>query len=409
MRMARFCKKCGNEIAEGIKFCAKCGTPTDETWVCAACGHENKNGNFCAKCGGGKNGAVAALFPPQGAAFPGAGQRANPSFSLPGGKWAKLLPVFVVLAVAVYFTVGKFMVYRYDAKCGEIVAAMRESKELLVSMKELSGDPEEDGAKQFAEGLAKNAEKLEKQTAEFANMTAPEERNDKHNEFLSAMNRHKEFIKKLNEVLPRLMELRLWTRREQDSSDAFKKSLGDLKSAWDATVSTDMPLVAPNGDALLDTAFYKSVMDETFVAYLDKRKEFDKAYLNEKLKEYHAQRDADNEKLKAKKEVVFLRTGVVNEGSDLIIKGRFYNGTEDMVSGIKDMLVDIRCLQFDKEMLAIKDEPITVGLSGIWLAPGNSTNVMEIRLPGKAPKEYCNHFENNMHKIRWGVRRAIQR
>ncbi len=61
--MAKICKHCGNELKEGTKFCAKCGTPTGtvesapaapNAWTCPACGHENTKGKFCAKCGGGK-------------------------------------------------------------------------------------------------------------------------------------------------------------------------------------------------------------------------------------------------------------------------------------------------------------------------------------------------------------------
>ncbi len=61
--MAKICKHCGNELKEGTKFCAKCGTPTGtvesapaapNAWTCPACGHENAKGKFCSKCGGGK-------------------------------------------------------------------------------------------------------------------------------------------------------------------------------------------------------------------------------------------------------------------------------------------------------------------------------------------------------------------
>ncbi len=61
-----FCKKCGNQLNDGVKFCAKCGTPVatvapvveeapvieESKLLCKNCGNELKEGvKFCAKCG----------------------------------------------------------------------------------------------------------------------------------------------------------------------------------------------------------------------------------------------------------------------------------------------------------------------------------------------------------------------
>lgn len=53
-----FCKKCGNELKDGTKFCPKCGTAVDqipkeeEKKLCTGCGAELKPGaKFCPKCG----------------------------------------------------------------------------------------------------------------------------------------------------------------------------------------------------------------------------------------------------------------------------------------------------------------------------------------------------------------------
>lgn len=502
--MANFCKKCGNKLSPGIKFCAKCGTPIGQTvpmgqkvqgtpsvqtvppaaetengWICASCGQENKSGKFCAKCGKAKEEQSASFVAPpisapanvaassaalqipadsaptdvvspapvsasetqetsafaspdvippasatvfeeqtervsavpvdsRDAVLPDRGQKTMPSFSLQDGKWAKLLPVLVVLAVVAYFAISKFMVYRYDAKCGELVASMRETKELFEGVKEFSGDPESEGEKQFSERLMQNMERLKKQSSELEKMTPPEDKEGQHELFLAAVKKHTEWVRTSTAVIHYCQE-RLWTLAEKEkNTEALGKSLAAWKTAEEA-VRMDMPLAAPNGEVMLDAAFYENTRMGTFAEYWKKREAFDKAYVADKLKEYHAQRDADNEKLKEKKEVVFLLMKVRNEGKDVILVGRFYNGTEDMVTGIKDMLVDIRFLRFEEEIHAIKDEPANIGISGIWLAPKESTNVIEIRLPGKVPKGYCNHFEVNMHKVRWNVRRAVQR
>jgi len=56
-----FCPKCGNEIKDGAKFCAKCGWAVPAATAqaasvekrCASCGTVLKDGvKFCPKCGG---------------------------------------------------------------------------------------------------------------------------------------------------------------------------------------------------------------------------------------------------------------------------------------------------------------------------------------------------------------------
>lgn len=46
------CKKCGNKIPKGGKFCSKCGAPVEETKSCQSCGKTiNLDSQFCTYCG----------------------------------------------------------------------------------------------------------------------------------------------------------------------------------------------------------------------------------------------------------------------------------------------------------------------------------------------------------------------
>ena len=73
-----FCPKCGNEVKDGAKFCAKCGWAVPVTAVptvvvqtapvekrCASCGTALKDGvKFCPKCGGAVSAGGSPVTPP---------------------------------------------------------------------------------------------------------------------------------------------------------------------------------------------------------------------------------------------------------------------------------------------------------------------------------------------------------
>lgn len=51
-----YCKKCGNEMADGAAFCSKCGAPAEtemnEKKFCSMCGQEiHPNAVVCPRCG----------------------------------------------------------------------------------------------------------------------------------------------------------------------------------------------------------------------------------------------------------------------------------------------------------------------------------------------------------------------
>ena len=107
-------------------------------------------------------------------------------------------------------------------------------------------------------------------------------------------------------------------------------------------------------------------------------------------------------------EVVFLADNAYKNGSDLILSGRFYNGTGDLVTSIMDMQIDLKVSLFGTEVQSLKDEPFSLQLSGLRLMPQQTTDVVQLRLPGKAPEEDFNEFEEHVHKIRWSRMKARQ-
>ena len=65
------------------------------------------------------------------------------------------------------------------------------------------------------------------------------------------------------------------------------------------------------------------------------------------------------------------------------------------------MQVDIKVSLFGAEVQSLKDEPYAANLTGWQLAPQQSTDVVQLRLAGKAPEGDFNEFEAHVHKISW--------
>ena len=142
---------------------------------------------------------------------------------------------------------------------------------------------------------------------------------------------------------------------------------------------------------------------------MQKKLAFDERYVIEKRQEYRERHQAEQRALIEKKEVVFLIGSVWKEGQDLLLQGQFYNGTGDVVTSIKDMLLDVTLLRFDRELESFTDFLQEENITNLNLTPGQFSFTVTLRLEGKAPAEDFNHYTVNAHKIRWGVRRAVPR
>ena len=85
--MDKNCKKCGADIADGMKFCIKCGTPvspeTDKAKFCMHCGAAIPAGaKFCIRCGS-TAGTTGVAAPPIAAPAGGNPQAAPPAAAAP--------------------------------------------------------------------------------------------------------------------------------------------------------------------------------------------------------------------------------------------------------------------------------------------------------------------------------------
>ena len=163
------------------------------------------------------------------------------------------------------------------------------------------------------------------------------------------------------------------------------------------------------GGRKLDEAISYADINAGMSAYVSEKLKANEEYLANLLASYKKQLDDQNVVLKGKGEVVFLTESVSPSGTDIVLHGRFYNGTADFVSGIGEMLVDVTLKQFDTTVAEIKDVPYQSGsLSSLSLQPGTNTEIVSIVLSGKAPEGAFNHFDVHVHKIHWKIRRAVR-
>ncbi len=432
--MAKFCKHCGSPLTEGKKFCAKCGTPTGavesappapDAWTCPACGHENKKGKFCAKCGGGKPEESAApsaetptpqppesnvtpSTPPEAPVAPpplpempqAAPTETTPSTSEPSGsslskmknqKLPILLAVLVVVAIAAYFGSSKLTESFYTSKSEECAAVLTETKTLLDDLAALPGDAASDEVKKIAADLAKNAEKL---NSTRNGIIGKLPKNPTQEKAWNAIAKNAELLSTAAAVVQ---------SQERAYNPASIKRFAALcdgcMAKWDEANAAASEATVKN-QRLSDLVPYADVKKD-LQAYRRNKQAFDAKQAQEKYLAERQKHQEQHNELKKKPEVVFLADNAYKSGNDLILSGRFYNGTGDLVTSVMDMQIDLKVSMSGSEVQSLTDEPFSLQLSGLRLMPQQVTDVVQLRLPGKAPEGDFNEFEEHVHKIRW--------
>ena len=416
------CLICGQEGNTG-KFCPKCGSP-EGTWHCPACGEPGNTGKFCPKCGAAKP-APGTAFASQAAdaptdlapkeiastalteAAPGEmSVDAAPGVAVPASapmsKQTKLILVLAVAAAVLYWAFGVVTEKLYEAKGEEFITVMTESKGLFTSLEALSGDASAEEAKTVGDGMALAAERLGKLHEEVAGMAPPEKEKDRHEKFLAVLEKNQALFAKAAGIL-QATEYIFDPQMRED----FLALQRDFAAAWTAADAASAGLKI-GGQAVTDVFSYPAAKT-AMRAYVQKKLAFDQRYAIEKRQEYHEQHQAEQRALVEKKEVVFLVGSVWKDGQDLLVQGQFYNGTGDVVTSIKDMLLDVTLLRFDREIASFTDFLQEENITNLNLTPGQFSFTVTLRLEGKAPAEDFNHYTVNAHKIRWGVRRAVPR
>ncbi len=456
------CPACGHENAKG-KFCAKCGggkpeeapaAPVEETapqtddrkeviaqpsvspnaWVCPACGHENTKGKFCAKCGGGKP-EEALTDPAESPAMvetpspskesepaptpfgsPPEREAAHPSSpksieaastpnvqndvlppspeqspKLSNKKLPILLAILVVVAVAAFFGSGKLADSYYSSKTEDCVAIMTESKKLLDDLAGLPGDSTSEDVKKIADGLALNASKL---SSIRSGLVGKLPRKPEQEKAWDVIGKNAEMLARAAAVV-----------QSQERAFApvsirrFSGLCDECMAKWEeASAAANYATV--NSQPLSNSIPYEDIKKD-LQAYRRNKQAFDAKYAQDRYNERRKERQAAQEELKKKQEVIFLADNAYKDGNDLILSGRFYNGTGDLVTSVMDMQVDLKVSLFGTEIQSLTDEPCSLQLSGLRLMPQQATDVVQLRLPGKAPEEDFSDFEDHVHKIRW--------
>ena len=426
------CLTCGQEGNTG-KFCPKCGTP-EGTWSCSACGTSGNTGRFCPKCGAGRpeprtiegleheaeppessmgpaamGDAISAA--PEGTDFtaPTARETSNTAAttgdtppSAPMSKRTKLILALIAFVAVAYWSFGIVTEKLYEAKEKEFLTIMTDSRTLFASLDALSGDAAAEETKTAGDGMEEMAERLGKLREEVAGKTPPEKWKDRHEKFLAALEKNQTLFVKSAALLQSTEYV-----FDTETRDKFTALQRDFSAAWAAanTASAGLDI----GGQEVAGVFSYPAAKEQMRSYVQKKLAFDERYVIEKRQEYRERHQAEQRALIEKKEVVFLIGSVWKEGQDLLLQGQFYNGTSDVVTSIKDMLLDVTLLRFDREIESFTDFLQEENITNMNLRPGQFSFTVTLRLVEKAPAEDFNNYTVNAHKIRWGVKRAVQR
>ena len=408
-------------------------SPSANAWVCPACGHENAKGKFCTKCGGGKPVEIAVspvetptLTPTESVATntpssppleppitapplpeppaPAPTEALQNSFEAPPAQTPKarnnksiiLIVALVIVAVAAFFGSSKLTESLYASKVEESASVMTESKTLLDSLAELPADAASDDVKKVASDLAKNAEKLNSIHGGLLGKLPMKPSQEKAWE---AIGKNAELLSKATAMI------QSQERAFSPSSikhfaalcDECMTKLDEANTAATYATVKNQPL-----SALIPYAEIKNNLQ----IYRQNKQTFDAKLAQDKNNKEQKKHQEQNNELKKKPEVVFLAENAHKNGNDLILSGRFFNGTPDLVTSIMDMQIDLKVSLFGTEVQSLKDEPFSLQMSGLRLMPQQVTDVVQLRLPGKAPEGDFNEFEAHVHKIRWSRLKA---
>lgn len=422
-------------------------------WICPACGHETLKGIFCAKCGGKKpqgdpsiietpitpalnlavtktnneqsatanssTSAISATADNQqpdivstvfynlgiacrrihdtiGDAMPSAASISDFLAKLHNNKAAFFCALIAIVAVFVFFGSGKLADSYYTSKTEECVAIMTESKKFLDDLAGLPGDSTSEDVKKIADGLALNASKL---SSIRSGLVGKLPRKPEQEKAWDVIGKNAELLSRAAAVV-----------QSQERAFApvsirrFSGLCDECMAKWEEA-SAAATYATVNSQPLSNQIPYEDVKKD-LQAYRRNKQAFDAKYAQDRYNERRKERQAAQEELKKKQEVVFLADNAYKDGNDLILSGRFYNGTGDLVTSVMDMQVDLKVSLFGTEIQSLTDEPCSLQLSGLRLMPQQATDVVQIRLPGKAPEEDFSDFEDHVHKIRWSRMKA---
>lgn len=395
----------------------------DGTWNCV-CGKTGITSKFCVNCGRSRADgdvmlhehqgnqpeaerppeSVEPLVRAEGTVSPKSAAESAEFVSDAPKKKINKKPFIVAAAVVLIVIIG-FIVYgtmnnqKYEAKSKELITVSSDISKIIEDIGKLNGDPASDDTKKVVARLNDASKKIETLHGDIQKIEPPDDLKSQKEPLLTFMERERDVLKQTADILS-YDKLLVDTRNLQEITEKVSNyiaAVNSLSSLSDAKV---------NGQNAKNLVDYEK-LNHALGGYLDKKRMHDKEYADKKFSRYRKEVADKNEEEIKSKEVVFLTDNVQRSGNDILIYGTFYNGTKDIVSSIKNMLVDVTLYSFDDEVLSLKDVSFQdPNLAHITLSQNSKTGQVIIRLSGKATNDDFNHFAVNVHKIHWTVRRA---
>lgn len=312
-----------------------------------------------------------------------------------------VIAVAVVLLAVAFWGYGVYQDKRYASKCQELVVALTETQDTAKSIASLSPNTNA-GYQKLANRFAKQAEQAGDLESALSGKSGSAASKEQYERIMFIVAKDREMLQKASEIFK--------TVSAAKNKEEFERR-GKLHQEFEAArgrIQEILGEVKIPGQKAGQTISYQALGDN-MRAYMVKKLSQNKQYLADKMQQYQDRLRVDNETLKRKSEVVFLAESVKKDGNDLLIQGKFYNGTPEQVVGIGEMLIDISLYQFDVSLTTVTDFKYeNPGLARIELEPGGAAGAIHLRLVGKAPKEEFNNFIVRLHKIHWKIRRLVK-
>ncbi len=394
------CSNCGHKNAKG-KFCETCGTSKTakiEGWICTNCGRENTEGEFCEKCG-----MPQHRVETHSQQFVIKTKQQNSYGDIKKNKGVIGLIASITIAAILYFGYGYYVEKHYESIATELINITTDIGNSSISIKELTGDANSEETKTVVEKIDGEVERLTNIQKEFSDSTVPNDKKTQCQEIIKFIEAHKEVLSKANDIL-KCSDL-LVNPINKNAKETVEKLVADFdKAKKEAKKINEINL---KGENLIDKV-QLDAMEKNLANYFEKKITRDAKFYQEKRKEYAERLNNENRNLKTKNELVFLPQEIFTIGQDLVIRGKFFNGTADRVTGFQEMKIDLKLKKMDEEIFSMNDYTISdKSLSNLFLMPKSQTSrIIELRLPGKAKDlDVYDNFVFYAHDIHWTARK----
>lgn len=392
-----------------------------EKWTCT-CGAENTS-KFCETCGKKRSEAAEDIganeqpvmtqvaetsvttHPVEKPVTVGVSPKKKPTKGLIAAV------VVVVLALVAYFGYGKYIEHNYEAQCDSYAAALTEVDATIKSIGELSGDKDEEARQTAIDELTKELATLDGINDYFKEGKLPD----------NAQLQREELTSLVGDTLKLVMAVKEMVAYDESITGGYTKSDQDFDARvgavanWTITLGGDcgtmsklnITFAGKNPGQILDLSVAQKVASQ----YANNKRIFDRKVAAEKAEVYAQKVEEENKALLEKKEVVFLRDAVRRlDNNTLAIAGVFHNGTDEYVSGIQGMLVDVTLKKGDTEVLTIKDYAYEDASMASWsIAAGQNSWRCNLRIPAEIKDVTYDNADVTVHKIRWKVRKLVKK